>query len=82
MEGMDVDGLLDMYADCGRLAIADYRAGPGPGGGKHAAAQRRAYWSARDFLQRVGLLEQVQVQYGVAIVEGPEQQEFLFDEVV
>jgi hypothetical protein len=82
MRGIDVDGLLDMYADCVRLAIDDYCAGPGRPGGKHAAAQQRAYRSAKDFLRRAGLLETVEAHYGGALATGPEQHEFLFDEIV
>ncbi len=81
-EGQDVDGLVDLAAACIRLAVDDYRAGPGRPGGKHAAAQQQAYRSARDFLRRSGLLETVEAHYSVALAMGPEQQEFLFDEGV
>jgi hypothetical protein len=60
----DRDPLLSLAADCARLAVEDYLAGPGTGREKHATQRRRDDESARLFLERVGLLEHVRERLG------------------
>jgi hypothetical protein len=61
---LDKDPLVSMAIDAVELAIADYRAGPGPGVGDGAARCRQDYESACAFLERAGLLEQVHARLG------------------
>ncbi len=61
-EVIDLDALLDLYAATARQAVLDLRRGPGC-----SDKQWREYQTARQFLERVGVLDRVVAHYGLTL---------------